>query len=116
MEFKYLTTTKCPICGCSIVIKEDLATTNRGKEIMSHVNGGEWEQRTFLCGQRVDYIPNFSKDVPSEYYWCRRDPEIIKRKKLQKRAKEILIDQIVDLGLEEKDRKDLKYQIERFGT
>lgn len=66
MELKFICTTKCPECGCTVVVAESIETItyNYGSvtEIREHTNTGRWETRKFLCGKTIRYSPNFSID------------------------------------------------------
>lgn len=54
---KYVKTTKCPICGCEEIVREEVGTMNG--QISYHCNGTRWETRGFACGYIVRYVPNF---------------------------------------------------------
>lgn len=73
MKFRYINENSCPICGDMNIIKEEVETYNG--EVNRHSNGGVWEKRTFSCGQRLEYIPNFSKTQLSEYAICTKNDE-----------------------------------------
>lgn len=63
MELINITTNKCPICGCDIIVNEYVETFNNS--IRVHSNGTRWEHRNFLCGTEISYIPNFNKECLS---------------------------------------------------
>lgn len=63
MNLKHILSTSCPTCGCSTVVQEKVEVShNVERKIAQHVNGEIWEQRTFLCGRSVQWVPNFSKE------------------------------------------------------
>ncbi|PYE51596.1 hypothetical protein HUB98_06155 [Paenibacillus barcinonensis] len=80
---KHLKESKCPVCGDSTVVGEEIERDILSKTIRIHTNGQRWETRTFLCGQAINWIPNFSKSELDEYYTCKNNPEY--RLKLEKR-------------------------------
>jgi hypothetical protein len=89
---KYIKTDKCAICGCSTVIEESIKTSDNGTEkcIRTHVSGGTWEKRKFLCGFTIEYIPNFMSVEVAKSSECCNDPKIVERaKELNKARKEI---------------------------
>ena len=80
---KYLKTDKCPICGETTIVAEEIEVSRDGT-VREHTNGGRWEKRTFLCGQGMRYIPNYGRDEYSEYNICKNDPvrnEYIRKKR-----------------------------------
>ncbi len=85
-------TDKCPICGCTEIVEESVNTSNWNKpEVLQHCNGARWEHRKFLCGYKVQYEPNFTKEVVSKNSECCYDPVVIHRKEKEKKDKEELI-------------------------
>lgn len=54
-------TDRCPICGCSEVVREEVKYFD-GK-ISTHQNGGRWESRKFACGYSTQYVPNFNHET-----------------------------------------------------
>jgi hypothetical protein len=74
MELKYIRTDKCPICGCSTVVEEKVEVSNNYamgiRKIRKHNCGGQWESRTFSCGQQIKYCPNSHSEEVSEYSVC----------------------------------------------
>lgn len=73
MKFNDLKVTSCPECGCLDIVEESLAVS--GGEIMKHTNGGRWENRKFLCGHVVEFVPNYSKPLCKSR--CRRTEEYL---------------------------------------
>lgn len=69
-----LSATECPICKNNTITSESVETMNQ--EIRVHTNGGRWESRTFACGQKVSYVPNYSKDELSTNSVCKNNPEL----------------------------------------
>lgn len=89
---KSIKTTKCPICGCAEIVEESVNTSSWNKpEILQHCSGARWEHRKFLCGYKVQYEPNFTKEVVSKNSECFYDPMVIQRKQKEKKDKEEII-------------------------
>lgn len=82
MKLNFIKTKKCPDCGCTTIVEESVQTWNRsGKpEIFTHCNGGTWEHRTFLCGNVVVFIPNYSHEAFKKT--CTQSKAYKKEKKL----------------------------------
>ena len=60
---QHVVTQKCPHCVCSIVVSETIDVSHgRERAIREHVNGGRWETREFLCGYKVQSVPNFNNN------------------------------------------------------
>lgn len=92
MKLLFIKTERCPVCGCDIVVKEEIQYSNyenRKNEIREHANGGRWETRRFLCGHEIEYIPNFSKEFCKNK--CKHDPDVIMRENKIKEIDEKLI-------------------------
>jgi len=70
MKLKYITTDKCPICGTDIIIEDRIEKEIDSFQLKTHVNGECWEHRRFVCGQEIEYIPNYQAEVMSEVYVC----------------------------------------------
>jgi len=73
----------CPECGCTKVISEEIKieySRDRAghRQLRSHINGGMWEVRTFLCGFCTEYIPNYNRDVAKSP--CTHSQEWLERK------------------------------------
>lgn len=89
---KNIKTIKCPICGCSEIIKEEVEISNFAEpSINQHCNGTRWEHRKFLCGYEVNYIPNYCKKFQNEHSECFYDQDVIARKNKEKEDKESLL-------------------------
>lgn len=85
-------TAKCPLCGCTEVIEESVDISNYNKlEILQHCNGARWEHRKFLCGYKVQYEPNFTREVESKNSECCYNPEVVARKEKEIKDKENII-------------------------
>ena len=95
MELMYIKSVACPKCGESKVVAEDVEVENRGEKraIRTHAHGGNWESRTFLCGYKTEYIPNFSREEPSTRSsdFCRYDQKIVEEKQARKAYAEKVI-------------------------
>lgn len=83
MKFENLTTTSCPDCGCDTIICEAVQPDVRKEKILQHCNGQRWESRTFLCGAKVEWSPNFERVVG--IYKCTRTDEYQKREEERSR-------------------------------
>jgi len=68
MILRNIKSLECPICGCSTIIKEEIDVFC-GK-VSVHCNGQRWERRTFLCGQEINWIPNFEREEIHKYNIC----------------------------------------------
>lgn len=101
MKLLFVETDRCPICGCDAVIREDVeATTIGGKSrIREHANGGRWETRTFACGYRVGYSPNFRRETAEGK--CSRDPELMEQNRKRNDARRAVTDCISALDVDD---------------
>jgi hypothetical protein len=72
MELKFLDVIKCPDCGCDVIVSETVERDRHSDKMQyrKHSCGGRWETRTFACGCRVEYVPNFEKTIISNGYRC----------------------------------------------
>ena len=61
ISFTHLKSTQCPACSCDVIVIEELEKSHNNK-ILQHCNGQRWEKRSFLCGTRIEWIPNFSRE------------------------------------------------------
>lgn len=103
MMLNKIKTVECPICGCTTIIEESVKTSSVGKpEILKHCMGGQWETRKFLCGYKVNYEPNYLKEVESSLSECYYNPEVIARKAKEASDKERLIQVLLDNNISEK--------------
>ena len=90
---KSIKTTKCPICGCTEIVEESVNTSNWNKpEVLQHCSGARWENRKFLCGYKIQYEPNLTKEVVSKNSECFYDPMVIQRKQKEKKDKEEIVE------------------------
>lgn len=99
MKLEHIKEENCPICGCQIIINEEveLDRISDKLKIRRHCNGQQWEHRTFACGQRISWIPNFSNSELSQTYTCKRNPEYIEKKEKREKAKDRVISYIQNL-------------------
>jgi len=82
MQLVHLVEENCPTCG---------ARTKACEQSWRHTNGAWQEYRTYECGFRVEFIPNFMKSYPCDP--CQRSTEYTD--KMAKR--ELAIDQLMEL-------------------
>jgi len=104
MKFKHLKTSSCPMCKCDTVIKEELDvfpsySESEDRRVNTHCNGERWENREFLCGLIVGYVPNFRRDK------IKRDCQRTQKAKNATKKKTKLRAQIAKL---EKELRDIK--------
>lgn len=92
VTIRHITTTKCPTCGCDIIVNEHVETEIGTAKIRQHTNGGVWEHREFACGCRIDYIPNYSKASVGRP--CSLDPALLAEKHRQKAARDAVMEYI----------------------
>jgi hypothetical protein len=70
VNLKHIKEVSCPICGDSVITKEEIEMDRFNKKLRQHCNGQMWEKRTFSCGQSIKWIPNFSCSELDEYSQC----------------------------------------------
>lgn len=87
---KYIKTEKCPICGCELIKSENVEVDSFNKnKYREHCNGGRWETRTFSCGYRIEYCPNFSsEEIKGE---CTNNAEYLQKSQDRVNFKEAVI-------------------------
>ena len=89
---KSVKTIKCPICGCSEIVEESIEVSCfNDPKVKQHCNGTRWEHRKFLCGYKVDYIPNYSREIESKNSECVYNPVVIAKKEKEEQDKERLM-------------------------
>ena len=90
----FLKGSECPICKCNIVIEETIEHEKFSKfgklEYREHSSGGRWETRKFACGCKLEYIPNYSKTMISEYSACTNNEDYINDKRKRQDFKKVL--------------------------
>jgi predicted nucleic-acid-binding Zn-ribbon protein len=106
----HLKTIDCPKCGC-ISVEEESVDTSNGK-IRMHTNGQRWEYRTFTCGYKAEFSPNYGRDIEADYSRCRNDEEYIEKMKKREAAIDTLIltAQQVE-GIDDNFKADLVYRV-----
>lgn len=109
MKLEFLKGDNCPICGTHVVIEESVDVDRYGKDpkVREHIHGGKWEKRRFICGQVLEYSPNFRRTEESTTYACQNNPELIEKLKKNESAKHSVlafIDQLSDVDEEFKKR------------
>lgn len=102
MELKHITTTACPICGWTEIVRESIKCTHMGQDgerkIQLHTNGAAWENREFLCGKRIEYVPNYGKEMSVGV--CFHDPEVMRIREKRNADKEKLLKFCADNDIE----------------
>ena len=106
MDLHFIKTKACPHCGCNVVISESVEPDTFGKNILTHCNGGRWETRTFLCGYRVRYIPNFCEEEESGE--CKFSREYVERQEKRSKAEEALKEFIGTLDCDDDFKRNLQ--------
>ena len=100
---KNIKTIKCPICGCTEIVEEQIETTCFNEpEIRQHCCGTRWEHRKFLCGYEIEYVPNYSKELVSKGSECFYNPKVIARKEKEKQDREKLVKILEDNNISQK--------------
>lgn len=110
MNLTFIKTTKCPICGCDVVIRESVDTEYNSSKIRKHVMGGMWEHRQFACGYGISYCPNFRREEIE--YDCLFDPEKLEIERKRDDAKNALYDVIEKLSVDDAYKARLKTAIQ----
>lgn len=111
MKLKNITTTACPVCGCTEIVREAIMHTvgcNFEPRIQVHANGGVWESREFLCGKSVSYSPNYCREELMGT--CFYDPEVIKMKEKRKADKEKLLKFCAENDIEDSVIRQLRFE------
>lgn len=106
MDLCFIKTTACPHCGCAIVVRESIERDATGKNILTHCNGGRWEEREFLCGHTVAYVPNFRAEESRGR--CAFSEEYIRKMEKRQRAEESLQEFISTLDCDEEFKRNLR--------
>lgn len=109
MNLSFIKSKQCPVCGCDVIVGENVELEHRLGRVREHANGGRWEHREFACGCRISYIPNFSKEEVSRE--CSHDPEIIERENKRHKAKKEILDKIEQLDVDDAYKVKLKDNI-----
>ncbi len=95
MNLRFIKSTECPSCKCSVIVEEGLETSSVGRdEVRTHCNGKQWEYRKFLCGCQIKYVPNFSAEEIQ--YKCRKTTEYLKREEVREKLRKM---SYIDYGL-----------------
>lgn len=68
MLMQKLSVNKCPVCGCTEIVKEV-----REKP---HINGYFNEYRGFRCGYAITFCPNFVNKNNVVAHTCDHDPDV----------------------------------------
>ena len=82
MNLKQIKEKECPGCGSRTVAE----TRNK-----KHTNGYWNESRTFQCGCKIEFSPNFMKTTISELNQCPYKPEQLEKKSKRDEALNKLI-------------------------
>lgn len=98
MELKQITEQICPVCGASAVAE------TKDKQ---HTNGHWNESRSFACGLKLEFSPNFMRTEKSKYYLCKNDPVTIAERARNEVALRKLTQYISRLNVSPDFRSDL---------
>lgn len=109
MKLEFIQGDNCPVCFSNVVIEESVEVDRYGKNptVREHTCGGKWEKRLFICGQALEYSPNFRRTEVSTMYVCQNNPELIEKLKKKETARQSVlsfIDQLTDVDEEFKKR------------
>ena len=104
MELRHIKTDRCPVCG-STVVAEKVETEYQSTKIRIHVNGCRWEYRQFACGCEIHFCPNFCKE--EIIHACPFEPKIIEKNNKRRAAKNILINTIENLDVDDEYKSHL---------
>ena len=110
MKLTCIETDRCPVCGCSIVVRESVETELYSAKIREHTSGGRWEYRQFACGCEIHYCPNFRKEEIKKD--CSFNPKKVERAKKRSKAKDTLYCAIVNLDVDDEYKNRLKNAIQ----
>lgn len=105
MNLRFIRDLVCPVCGCTTIVAESIRTDPMNMRLLTHVNGGLWESRQFLCGQVLEYIPNFERTQLSGHRVCTNNVTYKLEQKQIDESKALLIQFIDSLPLTD-SRKD----------
>ncbi len=110
MNLTHVKELRCPVCGGDTV-REEVETSSYGEKprVQVHVNGGTWETRTFLCGAKARFIPNFGKTEVTE---CPNSPKAVDVRKKREAAKKKVLDLVAKLECDYGFRKRLRSQLD----
>lgn len=112
MKFQHLKTERCPHCGSEAVGDfYEVSVYLKPPQINVHVNGQRWETRKFLCGLQIQWVPNFTREVESEYHACQNSAVVIKKNKKRAELAERLLKATVSGDADEKFVLDLQRAI-----
>lgn len=102
MQLVHLTSETCPTCSSRTVACEQRAR---------HCNGEWFETRTYECGYKLDYVPNFSRAETVQI--CTKSEEYKTSKEKRRAAVDKLFKFVADLEVDDsfKNRvlKDFSY-------
>jgi hypothetical protein len=90
MNLSKIKTDRCPICGAEAV-KDEFG--------FMHCNGTRQEIRSFSCGKKLEYSPNFGQ--VRTIYECINHPDIKLKTDKQRKAKEELLRCIEKLDVDD---------------
>lgn len=96
--------TKCPDCGCSEIKSE--------KREGLHSNGFWNEYRTFACGLKLHFSPNYMKTSQAKYYGCSKSQQAVAKKIKRAEAVQKLDKYIQRLNVDDEFKSKLWRHIE----
>ena len=106
MELKYIREMACPVCGCTIIVKESIETSS-GK-IRTHCNGERWEHRQFVCGQELAHNPGARHTEICTYNVCTNNETYKAAQKNREEATKELHKYIDSLNISDSVKKSWK--------
>lgn len=109
MNFCYLKVAVCPICSAAPQQEGvEVAWTDGGAKVRVHANGQRWEWRQFLCGYRVQWVPNFERVEAVYGHECRSAPES-KAKQLKRESAAAKLKAFIDaLDVDDAYKRDVR--------
>ena len=104
MNLKQIKVTSCPECGAE-TCAESYDVSYYSRQIQQHCNGQRWENRTFECGLKLSWIPNFERTETTQP--CTKSLVEVKKVEKRKKARESLLSFIDDLDVDDSAKKHM---------
>ena len=103
MNLENIKEKECPVCG---------ARTCSETKDNKHTNGYYNESRSFACGAKIEFSPNFMKSEMSKYHQCPYTPEILEIRERRKKATERLTSYISRMRVDKKFKEKMINEVE----